>query len=268
MVRAVADAREARSSARIIERYIGATPSSSDGRALLEGFCKEIDKHYGQNEPSIPVEYQKLVKDFQKRLELATPDKPLIIFLDALDQLSDNEHARNLAWLPNKLPPHVHVIVSTLPVECFSHLERKLPADRLLKFDPMTSSEGDELLDLWLADANRRLQPAQRESVLEEFMVNGLPVSLRLVFEKARRWKSYSLAQRFPSDIPGLIRAMFRRLMADHGQMLIDRALGYIAAARHGLSEDELLDVLSTDKEVFDDFSGGPTTSRQSNDCR
>ncbi len=254
MARAVAQAREAYPSARIVERFIGATPGSSDGRALLESLCKEITEHYGEDEQSVPAEYQKLVKDFQKRLELATQDKPLIIFLDALDQLSDNEHARNLAWLPDKLPPQVHVIVSTLPGECLSHLEQMLPADNLLKLDQMTSSEGDELLDLWLADAKRRLGPAQREVVLKEFRVNGLPLYLKLVLEEARRWKSYSLAQRFPADIPGMIRAMLRRLMAEHGLMLIERALGYIAAARHGLSEDELLDVLSMDEKVFDDF--------------
>lgn len=254
MARAVSAATNHHSSAVIVQRFIGATPNSSDGRALLEGLCKEITKHYGQDEQSVPAEYQKLVKDFQKQLELATEVRPLFVFLDALDQLSDNEQARNLSWLPNKLPPHVHVIVSTLPGERLTHLEQKLPTNNLLKLDPMTSSEGDELLDSWLADAERRLQPGQRESALREFRVNGLPLYLKLVFEEARRWKSYSSVQNLPSDIPGMIREMFRRLMSDHGRMLTERALGYIAAARHGLSEDELLDVLSMDKEVFDDF--------------
>ena len=36
--------------------------------------------------------------------------------------------------------------------------------------------------------------------------------------------------------------------------MMISRSLGYLASARHGLTEDEILDVLSMDQEVFKDF--------------
>jgi hypothetical protein len=36
--------------------------------------------------------------------------------------------------------------------------------------------------------------------------------------------------------------------------MLISRALGYLAVARNGFSEDELLDVLSSDTDVLTDF--------------
>ena len=46
------------------------------------------------------------------------PEKPLVLFLDALDQLSDSDNARNLIWLPAELPPHVRLVVSTLPGEC------------------------------------------------------------------------------------------------------------------------------------------------------
>jgi len=36
--------------------------------------------------------------------------------------------------------------------------------------------------------------------------------------------------------------------------VLVSRALGYLAAARHGLTEDEMLDVLSADEDVMADF--------------
>jgi ketosteroid isomerase-like protein len=54
-------------------------------------------------------------------------------------------------------------------------------------------------------------------------------------------------------DIPGILKDMFARLEAErnHGRMLVSRALGYLAASRHGLTEDELLDLLSADTEVM-----------------
>jgi hypothetical protein len=49
---------------------------------------------------------------------------------------------------------------------------------------------------------------------------------------------------------------MLARLEApeNHGAVLVSRALGDLRAARHGLSEDELLDLLSADGEVLEDF--------------
>jgi WD40 repeat protein len=41
---------------------------------------------------------------------------------------------------------------------------------------------------------------------------------------------------------------------ANHGRVLVERALGYLRAARHGLAEDEVLQVLSADEEVMANF--------------
>lgn len=59
-------------------------------------------------------------------LASATKEQPLVIILDALDQLSPLHGARRLTWLPRKLPPHVKFIVSTLPdqeYKCFPTLK-------------------------------------------------------------------------------------------------------------------------------------------------
>jgi len=238
----------------VVSRFIGATPNSSDGRALLESLCHQISRRYGADEASVPAEYQKLVEELPRKLELATDNKPLIVFIDALDQLSDFEHARNLIWLPRDLPANVRVIVSTLPGECLTQLERKLPAANLKELEPMPKEEGRDLLGQWLAEARRTLQDVQRAEVLSKFAANGLPLYLKLAFEEARRWKSYSQPVQLSADIPGMVRELFRRLSADHGQVLVSRSLGYLAAAKNGLSEDELLDVLSRSYTVFKDF--------------
>jgi WD40 repeat protein len=242
----------------IVSRLIGATPNSSDGRALLESLCRQISRRYGADEATVPAEYQKLAEEFHKRLALATADKPLVVFLDALDQLSDAEHARNLIWLPTDLPPHVRLIVSTLPGECLTQLERRLPASNLVKLEPMPVEEGNTLLERWLEEAGRRLQGDQRAEVLGKFVANGLPLYLRLAFEEARFWESYAGGEKtkLSDDTEGIIRDLLTRLSSEtnHGQALVSHSIGYIAATRHGISEDELLDVLSNDGEVIEDF--------------
>jgi hypothetical protein len=120
----------------------------------------------------------------------------------------------------------------------------------------MPSREGEALLDVWLKESGRTLQKPQRKAVLENFSKNGLPLYLKLAFEEARRWKSFDPNTKLNPDIPGIIRQLFTRLSSDtnHGEIMVSRSLGYIAAGKNGLSEDELMDVLSNDKEVFGDF--------------
>ena len=256
IAKAVEQARNEHPDAEVIFRFIGATPSSSDGRALLESLCRQSCRRYGADESTVPTDYRKLVQVFLEWLALATKGKPLILFLDALDQLSDTDHARNLSWLPAELPEHVRLIVSTLPGECLSVLEKKLLKANLVEIEPMPLNEGSELLGFWFKDAGRILQDHQRDEVLNKFASCGLPLYLKLAFEEACRWKSYTEKTELSSDIPGVIRDLFARLSLDanHGKIMVSRSLGYLAAAKNGLSEDELLDILSFDKEVLQNF--------------
>jgi hypothetical protein len=245
--------------AEIVVRFIGWTPESSDIRSLLGSVCLQISRAYGADETTVPTDYKELVDDFPKRLALATAQKPLVLFLDALDQLSDIEQGRSLVWLPADLPEHVRLIVSTLPGECRSALENKLPSTNLVKLEAMPPDEGRKLLELWLEDAGRTLQDHQRDEVLNKFGLEGRPLYLRLAFQEARLWKSYTDPKdtALSPDIPGIIRDdLFTRLAspANHGEMLVSRSLGYLVAAKNGLSEDEMLDVLSEDTDVLADF--------------
>jgi hypothetical protein len=59
-------------------------------------------------------DYQELVRDLQDRLSMARSNRPIVVFLDSLEQLSPTENAHLIAWLPRILPSHVHVVVSTI----------------------------------------------------------------------------------------------------------------------------------------------------------
>lgn len=256
MARAVQEALQNNPGKEVSFRFIGATPGSSDGRTLLESICRQISRRYGFDENDIPADYKELVQEFPKRLASATREKPLVLFLDSLDQLSGANNARDLPWLPAEMPEHVKVIVSTTPGECLSALERKLPETNRIRLEPMPLQEGKTLLRHWLEEAGRDLRDHQVKEVEDKFAACGLPLYLKLAFEEARKWKSYAERVVLSPDIPGLIIDLFKRLAEgqNHGGLLVSRSLGYLEAAKNGLSEDELIDVLSLDAEVFQDF--------------
>jgi NACHT domain- and WD repeat-containing protein len=274
IAKAALEAGDADRDAAVVQRFIGVTPESSDGRSLLASLCQEISRQYGAPEAA-PADYRELAEELPKRLTLATAERRLIVFLDALDQLSEADRARSLVWLPRELPDCVHVVVSALRMEaregrralkgseCLATLKAKLPDENVVELRPMSRKEGGALLDLWLEEAGRTLREHQRGEVLTRFAAEdpkaedpegeGLPLYLKLAFEEARRWRSKPHQDTgLAPTIPGIIRQnLFGRLSRDenHGSVMVSRSLAYLAAAKNGLSEDELLEVLSSERD-------------------
>jgi hypothetical protein len=261
MAKALEQAKKTHPDAQTVYRFIGATPSSSDGRSLLAALCREISRRYGGDE-EIPHDYNELASELEKRMALAVADRPLILFLDALDQLSEAHGARRLTWLPRQLPENVRVVVSTRRAEdTFAAVTALQPEEVAL--GPMSREDGEDLLGLWLDDAGRTLTPEQRANVLDAFekqRSGGRPLYLKLAFEEARLWTSYTSLEHLEPGIDGVIREnLFDRLAHEenHGEDLVAKAIGYLATSRYGLAEDELLDALSRDADLYTSFLQG-----------
>ncbi len=254
LAKAVEQAQAAHPQAQIVYRFIGVTPGSSEGRGLLENLCREILRRYGADESDIPTDYRDLVTELGKRMALASAERPLMLFLDSLDQFLTGQEARRLAWLPAELPEHVSVVVSTRPEEDILTALRSRQA-RQVTLGGLEPEDGEALLDQWLESVGRRLQPAQRREVLQKFAQSqGNPLYLKLAFEEARLWTSYQPREELAAGVEGIIREnMLARLKHEshHGEALVSRALGYLAASRYGLAEDELVDLLSRDLQVY-----------------
>jgi len=91
---------------------------------------------------------------------------------------------------------------------------------------------------------------------MESFAACSRPLYLRLAFERACRWSSDEQVGPLARDIPNMIRDLFAELgrPENHGGTLVHHALGFLAASRFGLGEDELVDLLSTDPMVMAEF--------------
>jgi len=193
---------------------------------------------------------------FRQSLSLATADQPLVLILDSLDQLSNEDFAKNLKWLSLKdpLPANVHMVVSTLPGQCLDVLRAFLPAENVLEVLPLEQHEGPAILDQMLSIAGRKLTSSQRDVIMSAFARCPLPLYLRLATDIAMRWRSYDQVSvdEFPADVPSLVDKLFDRLETRYGRMFVSRALGYVTAAKNGLAVAELEDILSCDDDVLD----------------
>lgn len=236
--------------ARVFVRFVGATPESTDGRTLLRSLWESTDL------APPPDTFPELARGLPRLLENVPPGRPLVIVLDALDMLSSADRADRLAWLPRLLPPSVRLILSTASGARAVALGRRVPPDGRLVLGALTEPEARSLLARWLARSGRTLEPAQADRIMQGFARSPWPLYLKLAFEAAREWPSGFTPPPLGESAEAMIGELFARLSdeAQHGPMLVERSLAYLAAARHGLTEDELLDLLSRDDDVMTSF--------------
>ena len=116
-------------------------------------------------------------------------------------------------------------------------------------------NEAGVILETWLKAANRTILPNQKSYVMESFQKCPLPLYLKLSFDEALRWKSYTQQSELNLEptVREIIDDQFNRVERRHGKILVSHALAYITASKNGLTETELEDLLSLDDEVLND---------------
>ncbi|ELT99708.1 hypothetical protein CAPTEDRAFT_120102, partial [Capitella teleta] len=124
-----------------------------------------------------------------------------------------------------------------------------------VEITPLGRNLGSTILKSWLDRANRTVSDEQWGVVTEAIEKCNLPLYVKLVFDEISQWRSYSSvkATTLAHSIHASINKLFDRIEMQHGKVLVARALGYITAAKGGLSEAELEDLLSLDEKVLND---------------
>jgi len=246
-----------------IERFIGVAPRSSDLRSLLGSLCQEL-RQRNPREGALPTDIKELHDEFSQHLRSATPEQPLILFLDALDQLADADNGRLLNWLPpGTLPAHVKLVVSCLSDRTTGDsagqpyaelLRRPIPAGNFINLDALSEAEARLLVfDRWFPKAGRKVSDDQRARIEQRLASPACrqPIFLKLLFEEVQLWHSYDPAPTPGESVPVILQQLFDRLSLEtnHGPLLVNRVLGYLSASRHGLAENEILEILFVDPE-------------------
>jgi hypothetical protein len=269
MARAYLDMIEGpRNSAVRLVRFIGGIPGTESLMIMLTELSADIAAAYGKPAPPTPKNMKAARQAFDEALQSATSDRPLHLFLDALDQLDGADEACRLEWLPQELGEHTRIVASTREGNTLLFAQRRYEKS-LLELPVMTPEEGELMLSAWLADAReahynagtapakgRRLTPDQRKGVLDTFARAGKPLWLKLAYEEVRNWPSWKEPAVLPGTVETMVRDLITRrlLRGEHPHVFATRAMAYITAGRFGLAEEELEHALATDGEVKAEF--------------
>lgn len=242
----------------IVYRFIGASTTSTNLKKLLNSIIQEI----------IPQNDNLIAESQDENFYLYIHDailgieKPIIIFLDAIDQLTEKI---SLLWLPKFLPHNVKIVISVLNDEkypddnyYFNIFKNSYLNSTFIDVPQLPYQTAKEILLLNLAIKNRRLNEHQLNYVLKQFEKVKTPLYLKFALELIKNWHYNNTKELYLADnINDLIKDYLNNLILSsyHSEILVERVFGYIYASRYGLSENELIDILSNDREVMNEFN-------------
>ncbi|CAD7685401.1 unnamed protein product [Nyctereutes procyonoides] len=240
-------------------RLLGMSQMSSDARGLLQSICFQVCLAYGLPLPPAQVleAHARVVQFFHTLLHTVSCRnfESLVILLDSMDDVDSICRTRRVPWLPPQCPPRIHLILSACsgkPGILDIMRQTLTDPEAYWEVKPLSGNQGQEMIQLLLAASRRTLSPGQRELLWASLPECGHPGRLRLAFEEARKWASFTIPAPLASTAKEAIHQLCARLEQTHGQLLVAHVLGYIVSSRHGLSEAELKDVLSLDDEVLE----------------
>ena len=219
-----------------IIRFLGTSPKTSSIKDTIYSICQQVIDAYDMKE-IIP---HQCVKDFSTMAlyfacllcRIDTTAKPLLIALDSVDQLNSDYGAYAMSWLPAIIPEGIHLIISMLP-QMHNSLESAKAqlgdSDCFIDVPKLPRDTAVAILNAWLKESSRMLTTEQTDFVLKNFMTCAQPLYLKVAFEQAKQWMSYTPANDWVIGltIRSAIEQMFARLEKEHGQVLVSKALGW-----------------------------------------
>jgi tetratricopeptide (TPR) repeat protein len=234
----------------VLAYFIGASPDSTNHFRLLRNMCLELKRHFDLKQ-ELPEDDKKLSETLAVLLATASQQvRRVVVILDALDQLSQHEAAHGLCWLLDYIPEKVRLVVSCLEGDCLDVLRRRQAEQ--ITLPPLSVNEQRQIVETLLGEWRRKLDDQQMASLLAHAGVQN-PLYLRVALEELRLFGSFEELTRriagLSENVSGLFGQVLARLEDDHGQKLVTEAFSLLGCSRYGLSESELLELLTREGE-------------------
>jgi len=232
--------------------YIGGTPESASVGSIIRRLMAQI-RAWGAVADPIPDDLSDAVELLPTWLQRSAEGQKdgVLIVLDSLNQL-DREWDKTLWWLPKDLPEGVRVVASTLTGSSQSALEKRGWTKSSVSVPLLGDDEKRTIIVSYLANFSKSLAGPLADRLVKAPQAAN-PLFLRVVLDELRlRARHENLA----SSLDKMLQAknpveLYVQVLKNLEEFdkdrpnLVREAMGYLAAARRGLTESELLQLLS-----------------------
>ncbi len=270
--------RKERPSACLISHFVGAGPLSGELRLTLRRLCLELKRTYAFSD-RVPREIHDLCPTFRCFLAQIPESRPLVLVIDGVDHLHGNREATSFSWLPDEIPAHVTIVLSS-SIRLGSSSEEGLrrcsdrwpvepaPAgttvDEDLAVGPLTDEERLRYVHQTASLSSKSLDDNQVRLLLENEATRN-PLFLQIALDELRGFGAHKyLNQRILSlpraaaakgrevgeprafdPVLAMFQEVLERLEEDFSPKATRRSLMLLASARQGLSEKEIDAIVS-----------------------
>jgi len=246
--------RQSHRDGQILLHFIGASADSADWAAMLRRTLGEFNERFGI-EVEIPDKPDELRATFANALHMTAARGRLVLVIDALNQLEDRDGAPDLVWLPPVIPENIRLILSTLPGRPLDDLEKR--DWQVLQIESLTADERRQLICDYLMQFTKNLSDERIARIAASEQAAN-PLFLRALLEELRVFGAHErLDERIDyyldvQTVDDLYERILQRWEEDYEgdrRGFVREAMSLLWAARRGLSETELLELLGTERE-------------------
>jgi tetratricopeptide (TPR) repeat protein len=236
----------------IIQHYAGSPADNAGRQGLIRRILDELRRSFYIIR-ELPVEPGSLPIALRDWVTIGGSNRQVVIMIDALEQLStDLRDQAQLDWLPDVSAPNVRIVVSSMPGKSLDALRRR--GWQELVVPPFAGEEIRLAANAYFEIFGKKL-PQEILRKLESTPAAANPLYLRTVLDELRQFGRHeelhvkAASYLKAPGLPSLFSRLLDRWQEDFGHDdecpdIVRRSLCFIACARHGLSESELLDVL------------------------
>ena len=231
---------------RIIYHFVGNGGSLGSHGHVIKTLCDEIRDRYGfgVDEKEAKTE-EKALEELVNKVA-AEGDKPLLIVLDAINQIIDVDNSKQLNWLP--IPPkNVKILFTTLEEDPTMAVfkNRHYP---IFTLQPLTKAQRSDMVEGYLKNYSKKLQPHQVDRIIVDKQCENTLVLKTLLDELVNFGVYEKLDEKIESylgsdSIEDFYEVLLKGYEEDFGTSFVRHVLSLIAVSRNGLSEEEILSI-------------------------
>jgi tetratricopeptide (TPR) repeat protein len=236
----------------VVPHFVGASPATSSLPRMLQRVTRELQRTFQLRLPEADSR-DEMLRGFLNAIAILPASRKVALVFDGLNQLGTGSAAESLAWLPERLPPHVRVLVSfTTPAQ---------PPRLLTAFDvrdhvkvvmaPLNEAERRQIIRAVPQLVAKTLDGQQVDRLLANPATRN-PLFLTVALEELRGFGSFDHLNARIAALPAqgdavtaLFDQVFERLEQEFNQPLAAWTLRLLSCARSGLGGPELVELLS-----------------------
>jgi hypothetical protein len=243
----------------LISHFVGASPSSTDVRHTLQRLCHELKAVCPNIKASIPDDTEELQISFLNFLRIACESLRVVIILDAVNQFDPISYSSGFHWLSEELPANTLIILSALDGLALEELRNRRSPSMEVKLEPLMADDGEAIIEEFRKRYHKKFEPEQCSKLLAKTDAST-PLYLLAALEELRtlgtREEIICCIDKLPQTTHELFRWILERLENEDGfrdasghhvgHELVSRFAALMGASRHGLSQNELANLLDS----------------------